>query len=86
MQASNETKIERYLQRISASQPLSLERRAELATEARRRLACQISDDDKASLSDFILVNNDPLPELERQINELWPVLRVASIQNHSRS
>jgi dephospho-CoA kinase len=82
--APEQVKIERYLQRISAGSPLSPERRAMLIAEAHRRLARQIPDDRKAALSDFVLINDGPLAELERQINELWPVLEVASIQNHA--
>lgn len=77
--ASEETKIERYVQRIASGSPLTPESRAELAAEARRRLAQQIPDGQKAELSDFILSNDGPIEELEEQIEELWPVLHYAA-------
>jgi len=77
--ASDEVRIERYLQRVSAGQPLTPERRAELTADAHRRIAQQMPEDRKAALSDFILTNDGPLAELEQQIDELWPVLQFAS-------
>jgi dephospho-CoA kinase len=77
--ASEEVKIERYVRRSGGDIVLSHERRAELEAEARRRLAQQIPDDQKAGMSDFVLVNNGPLIELEWQIDQLWPILQFAS-------
>lgn len=78
--APEEIKIERYLQRIAAGAPLTPERRAELAADARRRLRQQIPDERKAELSDFVFVNDGSIAELEEQVDELWPVLRFASV------
>lgn len=77
--ASDEIKIARYIDRIAAGSSLSSERRAELAAEARRRLAQQIPDEEKAPLSDFVLDNNGSLEDLEEEIDELWPLLQFAS-------
>jgi dephospho-CoA kinase len=77
--ASEEAKIERYLQRVAEGDPLTPERRTELAAEARRRLAQQIPDERKAELSDFILSNDSSIEELEEQVEELWPVLHYAA-------
>jgi len=77
--AEDNTKIERYLERIAEGKPLSEERKAELTAEARRRLSQQMTDEQKAELSDFILTNDGPLSELEEQVEELWPVLRYAA-------
>ena len=77
--AEDNTKIERYLERIAEGKPLSDERKAELTAEARRRLSQQMTDEQKAELSDFILTNDGPLSELEEQVEELWPVLRYAA-------
>jgi dephospho-CoA kinase len=77
--ASEESKIERYIQRIASGSPLAPERHAELAAEARRRLAQQIPDEQKAEWSDFILSNDGPVEELDEQIEELWPVLHYAA-------
>ena len=77
--ASDETKIERYIQRIASGSPLTPERRVELAAEARRRLDQQMPDEQKAERSDFILSNDGTLEELEEQVEELWPVLHYAA-------
>ncbi|HEY2039667.1 MAG TPA: dephospho-CoA kinase [Edaphobacter sp.] len=80
--APEEAKVERYIQRIAAGAPLSAEQHAKLAEEARRRLAQQIPDEQKAPLCDFILHNNE-LVELEQQVDELWPMLWFSSASNH---
>lgn len=81
--APDEIKIERYLQRLSANAPLSPERRAELAADARHRLAQQISDERKIPLSDFVIRNEGPLLELEQRVDELWSLLQFASSNTH---
>jgi dephospho-CoA kinase len=77
--ASEEVKINRYIQRVAVDEPLTPQRRSELEAEARRRLARQIADDEKIPLSDFVLVNDGNLEELEEQIDELWPMFQFAS-------
>lgn len=81
--ASEEMKIERYLRRISNDMPLTPERRAQLAADARSRLARQIPDEQKIPFCDFVLRNEGSLPELEEQVDELWPLLQFASINTH---
>ncbi len=80
--APEEAKIERYIQRMAAGEPLSADQRAKLTDEARRRLAQQIPDERKAPFCDFVLHNNE-MAELERQIDELWPMLWFSSASNH---
>jgi dephospho-CoA kinase len=77
--ASDETKVERYIQRVTGDAPVTPKRREELAAEARRRLAKQISDEEKVELSDFIVPNNSTMEELEEIVEELWPVLDFAA-------
>jgi dephospho-CoA kinase len=81
--ASEDVKIERYLQRIGAGLPLSPERRAEIEADARRRLAQQMSDERKAPLCDFVIHNDGPIAELEWQVDDLWPLLQFSSALNH---
>jgi dephospho-CoA kinase len=81
--APEQVKIERYLERTASGSRLSVERRAELTADARRRLAQQIPDVQKVPLSDFVLVNDGALADLERQIDELWPLLQLASALDH---
>ena len=77
--ASEEVKINRYIQRVAVGESLTPVRRSELEAEARRRLSQQIPDDEKIPLSDFVLVNDGNLEELEEQIDELWPMFQFAS-------
>ena len=77
--APEELKIARYVERIAAHQPLAPERREELKSEARRRLAQQIPDEQKSSLCDYILTNSGRLTELEWQVDRLWPILQSAA-------
>ena len=58
---------------------MTAERRAEFEAEARRRLAQQMSDEQKGALCDYVLTNGGPLTELEWQVDRLWAILRAAA-------
>jgi dephospho-CoA kinase len=58
---------------------MTAERRSELEAEARRRLAQQISDEQKSALCDYVLTNGGGLRELEWQVDQLWPLLKAAA-------
>ena len=75
--APEEAKIARFVARSATSETLTEERRAELATEARRRLAQQIPDEQKSALCDYVLTNGGALTELEWQVDQLWPILKA---------
>jgi dephospho-CoA kinase len=77
--APEEVKIARFVARSGGSAPLTEERRAELEAEARRRLAQQLSDEQKSALCDYILTNGGALKELEWQVDQLWPILQAAA-------
>lgn len=77
--ASEETKIARYIKRVCGDEEPTPERREELAAEARRRLAQQMPDEEKETMSDFILPNDGTLEELEEMVEELWPMLDYAA-------
>lgn len=77
--APEEVKIARFVARCAANQAMTEERRAELEAEARRRLAQQISDEQKSALCDYVLTNGGALAELESQVDQLWPILRAAA-------
>jgi len=73
--APDELKIARYLARIC---PAGAGRqRAE--ADARRRLAVQIPDSVKASLADYVLINDRDTGNLRLQVEELWPRLLAES-------
>jgi dephospho-CoA kinase len=77
--APEEVKVARFIARSAASAPLTEERRAELEAEARRRLAQQLSDEQKSALCDYVLTNGGALQELEWQVDQLWPILQAAA-------
>jgi dephospho-CoA kinase len=77
--APEEVKIARFVARSSEGNAITGERRTELEAEARRRLAQQISDEQKSALSDYVLINGGPLTELEWQVDQLWPILKAAA-------
>jgi len=77
--APEEMKIARFVARSAAGKLMTEERRAELEAEARRRLAQQISDEQKSALCDYVLTNGGPLTELEWQVDQLWPILKAAA-------
>jgi dephospho-CoA kinase len=77
--APEQVKIARFVQRCAGEGELTAERRSELEDEARRRLARQVPDDRKMALCDYILTNDGPVTELEWQVDQLWPILRIAA-------
>ncbi len=81
--APEERKIARFIARSSGNQLISPERREQLESEARRRLAKQIPDDQKSSFCDYILINSGALTELQWQVDQLWPILQSAARQTH---
>jgi dephospho-CoA kinase len=76
--APEEVKIARFTARSATAEAMTAERRAQLEAEARRRLAQQISDEQKSALADYVLTNGGPLAELEWQVDQLWPILKAA--------
>lgn len=77
--APEDVKIARFLSRCAGAGELTEEKRAELEAEARRRLAHQMPDEQKMALCDYVLVNDGVETELEWQVDQLWPILRLAA-------
>jgi dephospho-CoA kinase len=77
--APEEVKIARFVRRCFGEGAISEERKAELEGEARRRLARQVPDDQKIALCDYVLTNDGAVTELEWQVDQLWPILRIAA-------
>jgi dephospho-CoA kinase len=73
--APDEVKIARYAARLAAS---GIAREAAEA-DARRRLAHQIPDVEKAARADYVLDNNDNKETLHAQVLALWPRLKAES-------
>jgi dephospho-CoA kinase len=75
--APEELKVARFVARAAGRAALSDAQLESLEADARRRLAQQIPDETKASLSDYVLINDGPATELEWQVDQLWPILRA---------
>ena len=77
--APEAVKVARFVARSAAGRNLSEAERFALEDEALRRLGQQMSDEAKASLSDYVLTNGGPETELEWQVDHLWEILRTAA-------
>jgi dephospho-CoA kinase len=77
--APEEAKIARFVARSGAGEEMTPARRTELESEAQRRLAQQIPDEQKSAFCDYVLSNSGALTELEWQVDQLWPILQAAS-------
>jgi len=75
--APEEVRIARFIARTAPTGSLTDELRASLESDARRRIAQQLPDEQKAALCDYVLTNSGPVTELEWQVDQLWPLLRV---------
>lgn len=70
--ASEETKVDRFVARTENTGSRNQEDRA---ADARARLARQIPDEAKLGQVDFRIRNDGTLPELQHQVDALWPRL-----------
>ncbi len=81
--APEELQVARFVARAGKADMNEIERET-LAEEARRRLAKQIPEEQKAAMSDYVLTNNGPKTELEWQVDQLWPILQAAAQERAS--
>jgi dephospho-CoA kinase len=79
--APEELRIARFIARASSGKTLTESERFSLEADAHHRIAQQLPDDRKAALCDYVLTNSGALTELEWQIDQLWPLLRAASLK-----
>lgn len=77
--APEDVKIARFVRRCFGDGELTEARKHELEDEARLRLARQMPDEQKMALCDYVLTNDGAETELEWQVDQLWPILRVAA-------
>lgn len=79
--AAEDLILARFLKRSLGDATPTPRQLEELTAEARRRLARQLPDDEKARRADYILVNNGSLDDLQQQVDQLWPKLEEAARQ-----
>jgi dephospho-CoA kinase len=72
--APDELKISRYAARIQSSTGAGVGIEA-IETDARNRLAHQVSDAEKAAHADYVLDNSGDIQSLRAQVAALWPRL-----------
>jgi dephospho-CoA kinase len=75
--APDAIKVARYVERRSPGQWDEA-----IATDARARLARQISDEQKAARADFVIENSGSLEELRAKVLEVWKQLREKNGQS----
>lgn len=73
--APDDVKIARYVNRLG----LSEEKRAAAETDARARLAHQVSDEVKAARANYVIENNGNIDGLREKTTRLWEWLRAQS-------
>jgi dephospho-CoA kinase len=69
--APEELKIARYVAKLSPSGWNET-----IASDARSRLAKQLSDEEKASRADFVIENDGDIPKLQAQVEAAWRLLK----------
>ena len=74
--ASDEVKIQRFLERLAAGKQLEPEKRMQLERDARARLAQQIPDSKKIPRSDYVIDNGGALEKTQQQVDEVFASLR----------
>jgi dephospho-CoA kinase len=79
VRASEETRVARFVARLSGGAVLDEAARRELEQDARLRMGQQLDDDWKAARSDYVLWNDGPVEALMAEVDTLWPVLRDAA-------
>ncbi len=77
VQAADELKIARFVERSAEGRTLSDEERSGLMEEARRRLAQQADGARNAQRSDYVLVNDGSLAKLRAQADAVWLELKT---------
>ena len=76
--APEEARLERYIRRVLASEPLAERTSAE--ADARRRFAAQMPEAQKRLLADIAVENDGTLDELRRTIASLYDRLRQEAV------
>jgi dephospho-CoA kinase len=81
VRAAEELKIARYLRRTLPDASPTEKDVTEQTAEARRRLAEQMPDEEKAKHADYVLLNNGSLADLQSEVDALWPRLAARNAE-----
>jgi dephospho-CoA kinase len=77
VQAADELKIARFVERSADGRTLSADQRTTLTAEAQRRLAQQAGSERNAQRSDYVLINDGSLEKLRAQVDAVWLELKA---------
>jgi dephospho-CoA kinase len=77
--APDEVKIARYVERMVQTRAAWGVDRAAIETDARRRLAQQVPDAEKAAQADYVIDNSGDTAALSELVKALWPQLKAES-------
>ena len=75
--APDAVKIQRYIERVCAGRDADC--RAAAEADARRRLAAQIPDAEKAARADFVIENSGDIATLTSRVAAIWEQLKAES-------
>ena len=74
--APEDARIARYVARASGGAAISAERRSALEQDARKRMAAQIPDSEKAGRCDFIIENSGTMEAVEARVQQIMVELQ----------
>ena len=75
--ADDAAKVARFAARSAGGRVLDPKALADLADEARRRLARQMPDAQKAAAAEYVLANDGSIEELAQRVDALWAKLQA---------
>lgn len=77
--APENVRLARTVERMSNSRPLTPQEKSAVLQDARRRMAMQIPDAEKAALCDYIIDNSDSMEDVEARVEEVLFQLQKSS-------
>jgi dephospho-CoA kinase len=79
--APEDVRLARYITRGGKALELGAEERAALEADGRKRIAMQMTDQEKAPLCDFVIENSGSLEQLESQVELILKQLQLENVQ-----
>lgn len=76
--APEDVRLSRYVSRVSKGSILTGEQKSSLENDGRRRMAMQMSDEEKIPFCDYVIENTGPLELVERKIRQVFSELQTS--------
>jgi dephospho-CoA kinase len=80
VKAEPELRIRRFVARAAGTDAIGTERRKEIESEARRRMARQDAERNE-SRCDYVLVNDSSIEHLQAQVDAVWIELKAEAVE-----